>query len=285
MLEVKFPMPFNANSIFRREKMSKTRFFMPLLIIISALFSACSKEESKPAAVTSAAAEVSENSDNEIWSITGYYLRTNHGDMLITEHSFTSQSGSAEIYYGSTIIYFEGEETGETPMDSLKTGDKIEVDVKNIMESYPAFAPLYGLKFIESGDISNIESDTLLTLEDMGYHAVVGEKSERPMPERYSGIFIRTETDCFLVPSDRYAALADIDFLEIHPASEFGVSGVSLDSFKTGDRIWVDIIMIQELYPPIAPIFGAAFIEAGDFSDIEPSVISKLSELGYTASE
>ena len=79
--------------------------------------------------------------------------------------------------------------------------------------------------------------------------------------------------------------------LKIHPASEveappnFDVSGVSLDGFKTGDRIWVDIMLVQELYPPIAPIFGTALIEEGDISNIEQEVLSRLSELGYTAVE
>lgn len=44
-------------------------------------------------------------------------------------------------------------------------------------------------------------------------------------------------------------------------------------------------MLIQELYPPIAPIFGTALIETGDISNIEQEVLSKLSELGYTAVE
>lgn len=79
--------------------------------------------------------------------------------------------------------------------------------------------------------------------------------------------------------------------MKIHPADEMGappdfdVSGVSLDGFKTGDMIWVDIMLVQELYPPISPICGAVLIEAGDISDIEQDVVSKLSELGYTVIE
>lgn len=253
----------------------KIKRVIPILLFISVLFSACSKMEEN-------------DSDWEIRSITGYYMRENNSDMLIEEHSFTSEDGETETYYEPTIIYFEGEEQGDVPMDSLKTGDKIEVDVKLIMESYPAFAPIYGLRLIEEGDISNIDNRLLLNLEGMGYHAVIGEKTEQPLITRHSGYFVRTETECFLIPAEEYGMVSEIEFLKIHPATEFetfDVSDVSLDDFKTGDRIWVDVMLIQELYPPIAPIFGTALIETGDISNIDQEVLSKLSELGYTAVE
>ena len=272
---------------------SKIKYIMlPILMLTAVLFSACSKaEDTEISSVTLSEFSSTEESDtnDEIWSITGYYMRENNSDMLIAEHSFTSENGGTETYYEPTIIYFEGEEQGDVPMDSLKTGDKIEVDVKLIMESYPGFAPIFGLRLIEEGDISNIDNDMLLNLEGMGYHAVIGEKTEQPLVTRHSGYFVRTETECFLIPAEEYGMLSEVDLLKIRPASEveappnFDVSGVSLDGFKTGDRIWVDIMLIQELYPPIAPIFGTALIEEGDISNIEQEVLSKLSELGYTA--
>lgn len=262
---------------------------LPMLLIASVMLSACSKAEdiSDTANTSGASYEEDTDGDFEIQSMEGYYLWTNHSDMILTERVV----GGSEIYYEPAIIYFEGEENGDVPMDSLKTGDKIEVDVKYILESYPAFAPIYGLRFIEEGDISNIDDTALLSLEDCGHHAVIGKKTEQPSVTRYSGRFVRTETDCFLVPADEYAMLRDVDILKIHPADEMGappdfdVSGVSLDGFKTGDMIWVDIMLVQELYPPISPICGAALIEAGDISDIEQDVVSKLSELGYTVIE
>ena len=272
----------------------KIKRVIPILLFISAMLSACSKaEDTEISSVTLSEYSSTEESDTdwEIWSITGYYMRENNSDMLIAEHSFTSENGGTETYYEPTIIYFEGEEQGDVPMDSLKTGDKIEVDVKLIRESYPGFAPIYGLRFIEEGDVSNIDNDLLLNLESMGYHSVIGEKTEQPLITRHSGYFVRTETDCFLIPAEEYGMLSGIDLLKIHPASEFeappnfDVSGVSLDGFKTGDRIWIDVMLVQELYPPIAPIFGTALIEEGDISNIEQDVLSKLSELGYTAVE
>ena len=266
---------------------SKIKYIiLPILLLTAVLFSACSKAED-----TEISSEVfseyssTEESDTveKIWSISGYYMRADDSNMLIAEHSFTSENGGTETYYEPTRIYFEGEEQGDVPMDSLKTGDKIEVDVKLIMESYPGFAPIYGLRLIEEGDISNIDNDMLLNLESMGYHAAVGEKTEQPLITHHSGYFVRTETDCFLIPAEEYGMLSEVDLLKIHPAAEFGVSGVSLDGFKTGDRIWVDVMLVQELYPPIAPIFGTDLIEEGDISNIEQEVLPKLSELGYTA--
>ncbi|MDE6596404.1 MAG: hypothetical protein K2K44_10395 [Oscillospiraceae bacterium] len=269
----------------------KIKRVIPILLFISVLFSACSKaEDTEISSVTLSEYSSTEESDtdDEIWSITGYYMRTDYSNFCVYEQSL---GGNMEIFYEPLEIHFEGDEQGDVPIDSLKTGDKIEVDVKFILESYPPIAPIYGLRFIEEGDISNIDNDLLLNLESMGYHAVIGKKTEQPLITRHSGYFVRTETDCFLIPAEEYGMLSGIDLLKIHPASEveappnFDVSGVSLDGFKTGDRIWVDVMLVQELYPPISPILGTALIETGDISNVDPEVISKLSELGYTAVE
>lgn len=228
------------------------------------------------------------DSDLEIWSMTGYYLRTDRCDMIIAEQSFTEQDGSTKTIYEPIVIYFGEGEEGGVSFDSLKTGDKIEVDVELVMTTYPGRAQIYDLRSIGSGDVSNIGNETLLNLEDMGYHAVIGKKTEQPFITHHSGYFVRTETDCFLIPSEEYGTLANIDLLKIYPADEMGappnfdMSGVSLDGFNTGDRIWVDIMLVQELYPPLSPVCGAALIETGDISAIDPNVISKLDELGYT---
>ena len=262
----------------------KIKRVIPIMLFISVLFSACSKadytEISSEVFSEYSSAEGSDT-DEEIWSITGYYMRTDYFDFCVYEQSI----GNMQTFYEPLEFYFEGDEKGDVPIDRLKTGDKIEVDVKYILEPYPPIAPIYGLRFIEEGDISNIDNDLLLNLESMGYHAAVGEKTEQPLITHHSGYFVRTETECFLVPSEEYGMLSGTDILKIHPADEFGVSGVSLDDFKTGDRIWVDIMLVQELYPPIAPIFGSALIETGDISNIEQDVLSKLSELGYTVVE
>lgn len=208
----------------------KIKRLLPVLLFSAAILSACSKaEESDTSSVTLSEYSSAEESDTdwEIWSITGYYMRENNSDMLIAEHSFTSENGGTETYYEPTIIYFEGEEQGDVPMDSLKTGDKIEVDVKLIRESYPGFAPIYGLRLIEEGDISNIDNDLLLNLESMGYHAVIGEKTEQPLITRHSGYFVRTETECFLIPAEEYGMLSEVDLLKIHPATEFETFDVS----------------------------------------------------------
>lgn len=266
---------------------------LPAIFLAAVLLAGCSKTANAAgtasaaltAADTSSTEDTSDtsyeddaDSEEEIWSITGYYLRTDHDNMLIAEHSFTSQSGSTEIYYEPTVIYFEGDEQGDVTMDSLKTGDKIEADVKLIMETYPAQAPIYGLRFIESGDISNIGSDLLLNLESMGYHAVIGEKTDQPPVTRHSGYFARTEKGCFLVPSEEYGMLSEIDVLKIIPASD--AADVSLDGFKTGDRIWVDIMTIDELDPPAAAVYGAVFIESGD-----GTAVSRIEEIGYAIIE
>lgn len=261
----------------------KIKRILPMLFIISVLLSGCSVEEKDTV------------TDPEIWSITGYYMRTNGLDMIIEERSFTAQNGNeaphTETLYEPTVIYFGEGEEGDVPFDSLKTGDKIEVDVKLIATTYPGQARIYGLRLIEEGYVSNINDETLLQLESMGYHAVIGEKTEQPSVTRSSGYFVRTETDCFLIPSEEYGTLADIDLLKIYPADEMGappnfdMSGVSLDGFNTGDRIWVDIMIVQELYPPISPICGAALIEKGDISNIDSKTLSKLEELGYDVAE
>ncbi|MDE6709377.1 MAG: hypothetical protein K2J76_02680 [Oscillospiraceae bacterium] len=285
---------------------SKIKYIiLPILLLSAVLLSACSKaEDTEIDSVTLSDNSKAEDTEintvaisdysnaentefnNEIGSITGYYMRS-YTDFIICEQSYTSlrPESHIETYYAPTEIYFAEGEEGEVPMDSLKTGDKIEVDIGDITASYPGFARIYGLRLIEAGDVSNIADQALLELEDCGIHAVIGEKTEQPSIMRYSGYFVRTETECFLVPADKYGLLSGAEFLKIHPAAEFetfDASGVSLDGFKTGDRIWVDVMLVQEIYPPIAPIFGTALIEEGDISNIEQEVLSKLSELGYT---
>lgn len=259
------------------------------IMLTAVLLAGCSKNEdiSDTASGTSNAAgtsyisstvDISDTSyvdtiiNGEIWSVEGYYLRTdNEINMILAEHAAQGR----KTYYEPTIIYFDGEGgEGDVPFGSLKTGDKIEADVKLIMESYPAQAPIYGLRFIESGDVSNINNEVLLQLESMGYHAVIGEKTEQPLITRHSGYFARTEKGSFLIPSEEYGMLSETDVLKITPASD--AADVSLDGFKTGDRIWVDIMAVEELDPSAAPLYGADFIESGD-----GTAVSRIEEIGY----
>lgn len=271
---------------------SKIKYIiLSILLLTAVLLSACSKsEDTEINLVTISEYSKAEDTgfDNEIGSITGYYMRC-YADLIIFERSYTSLQPESHIetFYEPTEIYFAEGEEGDVPMDSLKTGDKIEVDIGLIAASYPGQARIYGLRLIEAGDVSNIADKALLDLEDCGIHAVIGEKTEQPSITRHSGYFVRTETECFLLPAEKYGMLSGIDLLKIHPASAvesagIDVSGVSLDGFKTGDRIWVDVMLVQELYPPIAPIYGAALIETEEVSDIHQDVVSKLDELGYT---
>ena len=193
---------------------SKIKYIiLPILMLTAVLFSACSKaEDTEINTVTISDYSKSENTEfnNEIGSMTGYYMRTNYIDFIIFERSYTSlrPESHIETYYEPTEIYFAEGEEGEVPMDSLKTGDKIEVNIGEIAASYPGQARIYGLRFIESGDISNIDNSLLLDLEEYGYHAVIGEKTEQPLITRHSGYFVRTETDCFLIPAEEYGMLS-----------------------------------------------------------------------------
>lgn len=86
----------------------KIKRILPMLFIISVLLSACSKNST--AADTSGSADT-----DEIWTVTGYYLRTWQGDMIIKEQSITVQNGVQAPYketlYEPTVIYFgDGEE-------------------------------------------------------------------------------------------------------------------------------------------------------------------------------
>ena len=274
---------------------------LPAIFLAAVLLAGCSKNENAAdtasAALTAAdtsgtlgtadTSDTAHEEDTESWetiqTIAGYYLRTdNETNMILAEYTVRG----SETYYEPTIIYFnDGQDDGQDDgqgnalMDSLKNGDRMEIDVKGgVMESYPAQAPIYGLRFIESGDISNISSDLLLNLESMGYHAVIGEKTDQPPVTRHSGYFARTEKGCFLIPSEEYGMLSEIDVLKIIPASD--AADVSLDGFKTGDRIWVDIMTVEELDPPAAAVYGAVFIESGD-----GTAVSRIEEIGYAIIE
>ena len=225
---------------------------LPAVLLTAVLLAGCSKADDIPdtASGTSNAADTSDISD------------TSYEDDTDSEEEIRSMDG----YYLRTEFV-----------------DMIIRDVKLIAETHPGQARIYGLRLIESGDVSNINDEELLRLEELGRHAVIGEKTEQPPITRHSGYFVRTEKGCFLIPSEEYGMLSGIDILNISPASE--ASNVSLDAFNTGDRIWIDIMTVQELYPPVAPLYGAVLIENGDISNIDNAAASKLEELGYSVAE
>ena len=144
---------------------------LPAVLLTAVLLAGCSKADDIPdtaSDISDTSYEDDTDSEEEIRSMEGYYLRTEFVDMIIREQSFTAQDGSAETIYEPIEIYFGEGEEGDVPFDSLKTGDKIEADVKLIAETHPGQARIYGLRLIESGDVSNINDEELLRLEELG---------------------------------------------------------------------------------------------------------------------
>lgn len=57
--------------------------------------------------------------------------------------------------------------------DGLTTGDLIKIECLYIEESYPGRTTIFDLEFISDGTISDISKETLKSLEDLGWVAVV----------------------------------------------------------------------------------------------------------------
>ena len=99
----------------------KLKRLLPVLLFSAAMLSAWSKaEKSDTSSVTLSEYSSTEESDTdwEIWSITGYYMRTDYSNFCVYEQSL---GGNMEIFYEPLEIHFEGDEQGDVPIDSLKT--------------------------------------------------------------------------------------------------------------------------------------------------------------------
>lgn len=88
--------------------------------------------------------------------LTGYFLPGGSTDLLITD--------GKEV---TCLLPADGYEIGGI---SLTAGDRVEVTVDTILESWPGQTHLYALRKLSDGDVSDIPADILAKLEEAGWY-------------------------------------------------------------------------------------------------------------------
>lgn len=220
----------------------KTKYIiLPMLLITAVLAAACSKTEDTPSIGES-------DFSPALTSYSGYFLQTESANFFVadSDSSMFSKNDFVRIYPAN------GAES-EISFDGLKTGDKIEIDITLVQTLYPPVAPIYGLRFLESGEASNIDQDVISRLEELGWHTAAIETESGVSPtatgSTYSGYFLQTESEDSFISDKFFVADSDSnmfsknDFVKIYPAGD-AEDEVSLDGLKTGDRIEIDIIIV-----------------------------------------
>ena len=91
-----------------------------------------------------------------------------------------------------------------------------------------------------------------------------------------TGYVIKTETAYFFIADDNLG----ITSLGSPLRMKNDWSGIDLDFLKSGDHIRIRLQIIEESYPPQAPIYGIELLSEG--MEISSDVIEELQGLGYT---
>ena len=124
-----------------------------LVCVIAMLcFCACSEK-----AEDSANNDVNDKDDwNTAVSVEGRFISTKDGNCMILDESdcpvvMSNETGDSDVF------------------KDLDTGDVIRVECDYIMESYPAQTAITKLEFVSDGELSDLPSEVIKTLEDMGW--------------------------------------------------------------------------------------------------------------------
>lgn len=121
--------------------------------------SACKKNKSGSSDIHGDKEENSSETQSDWW-IKGWYLSGKSVPLLITvpDSSVYSESTPIELYLQDGVDLSEYDD-----------GDIIEIKIDAIMETYPCQSNVYDVRFIEHGDVSDIDSRMLEQLSEYGW--------------------------------------------------------------------------------------------------------------------
>ena len=93
-----------------------------------------------------------------------------NASICIEGRFIATKNGSCMILDESDCPVVMSNETGDSDVfKDLDTGDVIRVECDYIMESYPAQTAITKLEFVSDGELSDLPSEVIKTLEDMGW--------------------------------------------------------------------------------------------------------------------
>ena len=121
--------------------------------------SACKKNESRSSDIHGDKEENSSETQSDWW-IRGWYLSGKSDPLLITVPDSSVYSDSTPI-----LLYLQD----GVDLSEYDDGDIIEIKIDTIRETYPCQTDVYDVRFIEHGDVSDIDSRMLEQLSEYGW--------------------------------------------------------------------------------------------------------------------
>ncbi|MBQ7922118.1 MAG: M56 family metallopeptidase [Clostridia bacterium] len=99
--------------------------------------------------------------------------------------------------------------------------------------------------------------------------------------QKYTGYFLRTETNCFFIAASETETFYKNEPVKISPPTWDKETTVNFDSFQNGDKIEVEILQIGDTEPRDMPVYSVVLVEEGTMDNISNGVIEYLRQLGY----
>lgn len=131
--------------------MVKRIYKIAILCLLFITMSACSKDKSKENEPQTAMGSY----------YSGFFLQTNEDNFFVAEKD-------TKLFKKNEIIrIYPADE--EISFYFLNTGDKINVHVITVGTLNPKVMPIYSVKLLEVGDISNIDNSVISEIKELGY--------------------------------------------------------------------------------------------------------------------
>jgi hypothetical protein len=96
--------------------------------------------------------------ETELWTITGRYCEDINGSSILLSDE-----------QGAICISPAAENEGKDLFADFENGDRIEISVDGIAETYPAQASVYDCRLLEKGSVEDLDADEFQTLIELGW--------------------------------------------------------------------------------------------------------------------
>ncbi len=201
--------------------------------------------------------------------VKGYFLEGKTGTpLIIVDDSPIVMSQHPDI------------QTEKAMFDDFTDGDLIHIYCDAIMESYPGQTNVYGVMFLEDGDIENINEDVLKSLEEMGWIELetgtstdIGICFPEPEIEELTGYYIKANDEQFIIVDD--------EPIYVYPHPDMVEDIEVLYGFSDGDLINICCELRSKDNRKEALIWNSRLIEEGSFDNISDEAFEALADYGY----
>lgn len=93
----------------------------------------------------------------------------------------------------------------------------------------------------------------------------------------YSGFFIKTDSDYFLVADKDSLMFTKNEVVKLSPSSDSDL----FKGLNSGDRIIIKILTVGDLNPRLTDVYQLRLTKKGDLSNLEEDTVKYIESLGY----